>query len=284
VNKILILGASGFIGNALYKELYPYFDVYGTYFSSTPSLEQNQIMHSYNITKDSLTTVLQKVTPNHVIVSLRGHFPEQLRALSELCTYAQKHNTRVYFLSSVNVFDGKTEYASHETDLPLAKSLYGKFKIAAEKLLSSRLPNQQFAIIRLPIVLGVNAPRIRQLKEATKSQASFEVYPNLIISCTTEDRIGRQLHYIVNHELSGVFHLCSTDVIHHSDLFGEIAQKLELEQVVFKNIYESNSNQYMAILSTKKLLPKQFDVTIQQIVQEVTLKEEIVTLKEKLKR
>ena len=56
-NKILILGASGYIGNALYKELTPYFDVYGTYLSSTPTLAQNQVMYPYDVTKDSLTNM-----------------------------------------------------------------------------------------------------------------------------------------------------------------------------------------------------------------------------------
>ncbi|MEP2935666.1 MAG: sugar nucleotide-binding protein [Gilvibacter sp.] len=282
MNKILILGASGFIGSALYKELTPYFDVYGTYHTATPDLAQNQVMYSYDVTDDSLLVLLQKVQPNHVVVSLRGHFPDQLKALSELCTYAQKNNTRIYYLSSVNVFDGTSKYASYEEDPLLAQSLYGKFKVAAEKLLHSRLPKQQYAILRLPMVIGVNAPRIRQLKNAAKQRASYEVYPNLIISCTTEDRIARQVHYIVNQELSGIFHLCSKDVIHHSDLFEEIAQKLGLTQIVFKTIYESNENAYLAILPTKGKLPKQFNCKVQQIIQEVTLKEEIVTLKENL--
>lgn len=281
MNKILILGASGYIGSALYKELTPYFDVYGTYYSSTPSLEQNQVMYSYDVSKDSLLAVLKKVRPAHVIVCLRGQFKDQLKALSELSTYAQKLGTRVYFLSSVNVFDGKSKFASYEQDDMLALSPYGKFKIAAEKLLNSRLPNEQFAILRLPMVIGVNAPRIRQLKTAAKSGTAYEVYPNLIISCTTEDRIARQVHYIVNHRLFGTYHLCSNDVIHHSDLFDEIAQKLGIKEIVYKNNYESNQNKYLAILPTKGALPKQFDVKVQQIIQEVTLKEEIVTLKEK---
>ena len=33
MKRILILGASGFIGNALYKELNSYYDTFGTYFS-----------------------------------------------------------------------------------------------------------------------------------------------------------------------------------------------------------------------------------------------------------
>ena len=34
-HRIFILGASGFLGYAIYKELAPYFKTYGTYFSET---------------------------------------------------------------------------------------------------------------------------------------------------------------------------------------------------------------------------------------------------------
>ena len=34
MKRILILGASGFIGNALYKELNSYYDTFGTYFNT----------------------------------------------------------------------------------------------------------------------------------------------------------------------------------------------------------------------------------------------------------
>jgi len=34
LKRILILGGSGFIGNALYRELSPYYNTYATYYAS----------------------------------------------------------------------------------------------------------------------------------------------------------------------------------------------------------------------------------------------------------
>ncbi len=53
-NKILILGASGFIGNALYKELLSYFDVYGTYASQEGLYGDNQVFYKYRVEDDAL--------------------------------------------------------------------------------------------------------------------------------------------------------------------------------------------------------------------------------------
>ena len=47
--RILILGASGFLGNAIYKELLSYFDVSGTYYSSGDQFDDNQVFHQYSL-------------------------------------------------------------------------------------------------------------------------------------------------------------------------------------------------------------------------------------------
>ena len=60
MNKILILGASGFIGNTLYKELQPYFDVFGTYCHENDQLEQNQIFYKFDVERDDILDVLKE--------------------------------------------------------------------------------------------------------------------------------------------------------------------------------------------------------------------------------
>ena len=117
----------------------------------------------------------------------------------------------------------------------MAVSQYGKYKVRQEKAIN-KLPNSKFAILRLPLVLGVNSPRIIQLKEASKNKTEFEVYPNLIISASTAHKIAQQVHYIINKDLSGFYHLSSNDMIHHSELFKEISNKLELKNIVFKKV------------------------------------------------
>ena len=48
-HRILILGASGFIGNAIYKELCSYFRTFGTYRTPSEELEKNKHFFQYNI-------------------------------------------------------------------------------------------------------------------------------------------------------------------------------------------------------------------------------------------
>ena len=277
--KILILGASGFIGNALYKELCPYFDVHGTYAGRSVVHEVNQVMHRFHMDKDDIDDLLNLVQPQIIISSLRGDFSDQYRVHLQISAYIQtRMDCRLLFLSTVNVFDGKYAFPSYEYDGQLAESDYGKYKASVEKLLTE-LPPDSYAILRLPIVLGVNAPRIVQLKQATKHQAAFEVYPNLIISATTDYKIAQQVHYLINKDLFGIFHLTSQDVMHHEDLFIELSDRLGLKDVIFKQTFISNEDRYLAILPKENKLPKAYRITMGQLMDDISLKEDINTLK-----
>jgi dTDP-4-dehydrorhamnose reductase len=278
-NRILILGASGFIGNTIYKELTSYFDVYGTYNTANKALDDNNVMFQFNVEKDNINDTLKKVNPNYIISSLRGPFKDQLRVHQELLNYTLSSvDCKIIYLSTVNVFDGKGKFPSYENDSLLADSQYGKYKVMQEKAIY-KLPNSKFAILRLPLVLGVNSPRIIQLKEASKNKTDFEVYPNMIISISTANKIAQQIHYIINKDLSGIYHLSSNDMIHHSELFEEITNKLELKNIVFKNIFKSNKDQYLAILPKYNKLPENYQITTSQVIEDCLLKDEISSLK-----
>lgn len=278
MNRVLILGASGFIGNTVYKELLPYFNVSGTYFSSNPEYDDNKVLYQFDVEKDNLNAILKEVQPNYIISSLRGDFESQYNIHQQLVKYTlEQKKCRLLYLSTVNVFDAKHEFPSYESDTVLADSEYGRFKISIEKLICT-LPKTKYVILRLPIVLGVNSPRLIQLKKASQHQADFEVYPNLIVSITTADKIAQQIHYIINKNKVGTYHLASNDVIHHSDLFKELSEILSLNKVIFRQIFTSNEEAYLAILPKENKLPRNYRITVSQVINDCTLKEEITTL------
>lgn len=278
-NTILIVGASGFIGNVLYKELLPYFDVYGTYCKNDRFYKENKVFFQYNAEEDDLETLLLEVQPAIIISCMKGNFKAQYKAHEQMCKYiGQHHYSRLLFVSSVHVFDGQFRYPSYEDDKPMAESELGKYKLSVEKLLSNNIPAQA-TILRLPTVLGVNSPVIVQLRQSIKHHATFEVYPNLIISLTTANKVAQQVHYIINKKLEGIFHLSSTDMIHHEDLFIEITSKIGEKLPIFKSVYSSNFDRYLAILPKKNLLPAPYTIQVADVIESCTLNEEISTFK-----
>ena len=278
-NKILILGASGFIGNAIYKELRPYFDVYGTYFSQENLYGENQVFQRFDAATDDVEDIINTVQPDVIISCFTATHPAGLKVHKQLFSYVTvAQNCKLIFISSALVFDGAMQFPAKEKDKPLAISETGKYYLSIEKLIK-QLPEENYIIFRLPQVLGVNAPELIRLKMAIKHKTIFEVFEDLVVNVTTDTQFPRHLHYLINQKKSGIFHSGSTDLIHHSDLFEEITEKLGDNTPVFKRTYASNTDRFLAVLPATSFEISEYNFTVTDVINEVTLKEEIATLK-----
>lgn len=264
-HRILILGASGFLGNAIYKELCPYFKTFGTYNTSNSQLEKNNHFIQYNFEEDDVYEILEIVKPTIIISALRGDFANQFIAHKHIAEYVFSKKIKIIFLSSANVFDAYSKYPSYEVDQTLSNSVYGHFKIKIENMLQ-RLPKNQVAILRLPMVFGAQAPRIQEIINNVNEKIPVEIFPNLIINVTTSCKLTQQIHYIINQNKSGIFHLGSTDLVHHDEFIKDITKSLNLKNVIFKQVYTTNDDRYLAVLPKYNPLPKNLQLTSQDIL------------------
>ena len=86
MRPILILGASGFVGYTIYKELARYFNTYGTY-NSSKDYVNNKLYIPYNHKKDNLEQILNELNPKLIISSMRGDFNSQIEAHKYIKSY-----------------------------------------------------------------------------------------------------------------------------------------------------------------------------------------------------
>lgn len=261
----MILGGSGFIGHGLYQELYPYYNVHCTYRRPQAHYDQNHKFHLWDVETEPLGFLLENLNPDIIISAFRGNFAAQINAHHELITHILTHDCKLLFLSSANVFDAFVNFPSYEYDKTFSLSVYGKFKINIENALL-RLPNEKYNILRIPMIFGADSPRVNAIKDAYQSGTPLEVFPNVVINATTLAKITQQIHYIINQESTGVFHLGSTDLTHHEDLILDICEKLEFNELKITQVYESNDDRYLAILPKANLLPKHLQITIQDVI------------------
>ncbi|GAA4243254.1 sugar nucleotide-binding protein [Winogradskyella damuponensis] len=268
-HRILILGASGYIGNAIYKELGPYFRTYGTYRIPKKEFENNKQFFQYNVEEDDVYDILEACQPTIIISALRGNFNAQVIAHQHIADYIVDTGCKFIFLSSANVFDAYSQYPSYELDKTLSHSVYGHFKIKIENLLL-RLPKKQIAIIRLPMVFGNGSPRIQELKEAIIADETVEVFPNLIMNVTLDKKLTQQIHYIINRNKFGVFHLGSTDLVHHDEFIKSIIDILSDKKVVIKQVFTTNEDRYLAVLPKFNKLPKHLQITSEMVLEELS--------------
>lgn len=270
-HKILILGASGFLGSAIYRELCSYFKTFGTYNTTNKSFEKNHHLFQYNIEEDDVYEILNIVKPTIVISALRGAFSSQLVAHQHLAEYVFSKNIKLIFLSSSNVFDAYSKYPSYEIDKTLSNSIYGHFKIKIENMLL-RLPSKQVVILRLPMVFGSQSPRIQEIIQSIKEKEPIEIFPNLIMNVTTASKVTQQIHYIINRDKSGIFHSGSSDLVHHDEFITEIINNLGDYNPIYKRVYTTNDDRYLAVLPKYNLLPKNLQLLSEEILTELDFK------------
>ncbi len=266
--KILILGVSGYLGNAIYRELCDYFRTYGTYYTPNPTFEKNKQFFHYNVEEDDIYEILEATKPDIIISALRGNFHAQTIAHAHVAEYALEHGSKIIYLSSANAFDAYSKYPSYETDKTLSHSIYGHFKIKIENMLM-RMPKRQVTILRLPMVFGTNCPRIQEMKQLISEKEAVEIFPNLIMNVTLDKKVTQQIHYIINRNKSGVFHLGSTDLVHHNEFIKELVGNITGSKVPFKQVYTTNEDRYLAVLPKYNTLPKHLQITSEKVLEEL---------------
>ena len=121
------------------------------------------------------------------------------------------------------------------------------------------------------MVFGAHSPRIKELKEYLVNKEPIEIFPNLIMNVTRDTRVTQQIHYIINRNKSGVFHLGSQDLVHHDDFIEEIINSLGEYKPVYKLVYTTNDDRYLAVLSKENQLPKHLRLTSQEVIEELAV-------------
>jgi len=266
VKRVLLFGGSGFLGRALFKELQPYMDVYGTYCSQTHFANNKRYTH-YDYREDSPLKILRRIKPDVIISCLRGDADDQFVAHDMIIDFASKHEAKLIFLSSANVFDGFWHYPSYEHDKTYSESTYGLLKIKIENNVM-RMPPFSWVIARLPMVFGINTPRIMELKKAIEEQTPYEIFPNTVINLTTDYFVTQQLHYIINRNLWGIFHLGSSDLIHHDEFIFQLVDGLHLKtKPIYKHVYASNHDRYIVALPRVNSLPEHLRFCCDDVLQ-----------------
>ncbi len=267
MNKILIVGASGYLGQALTKELSNYFDVYGTYCHQT-QFSKNKRFFAFDFTKERSEILLESLRPHIIIACVRGPFEAQLALHFELISFTKNNPCRLLIFSSANVFDAFSNYPSYEHDKTLSESVYGRFKIKIENALM-RLPKNKGIVARVPMLFGPKSPRILQIKTLLNTQKPIEIFPNLIINVASDRQLTRQIHYMLNRKKGGLFHLGSKDLIHHDEWMHRLVFHLEAKNPVYKHIFTTNQDRYLAVLPRDNALPKHLQYGFQDILDDI---------------
>ena len=164
MKKLIITGASGFVGGVTASIAAQRFDVTGTYFSTPFKISGVKPVKLDITDKEDVVSLISSVRPDAVIhcaaqanldICETNHKQAEkvnINAVRNIVSAAKKYGSKVIFTSSDMVYGGEKSFYK-ESDLARPVNFYGITKKQAEEILFNETDN--FAAVRVALVYGL---------------------------------------------------------------------------------------------------------------------------------
>ena len=219
--KVLLTGASGFLGFNLMSLLKTEFELYGTYCANRPPTGRYRFIKLDVTSQESVREVLETVHPEVIIHAAAkadvdfcesNHdvsFRVNVRGSENLVKQAGLIGARFIYLSTDLVFDGE-EGDYSEDDNPNPTSFYGATKLEAEKQLLNVL--DKAVVLRLSLMYGNrgygNVGFVHRLLGSLKTGESFRLFTDQYRTPLYLEDVAVALKRIVlDMNFRGLYHL-----------------------------------------------------------------------------
>lgn len=292
--KLLVLGGSGLIGNALLKNSKNEFDILTTFYKNHISIKNvRSFQYSFPNDLNNLRELLEKEKPD-VLVNTMGYsnidFCElnksdtemlHVEVTEKICKLCENIGTKQIFLSSDYVFDGEKGNYS-ETDVPNPVNYYGLSKLKAEQLI---LKNPINTIIRTSVIYDWDYRArffnsvIKNLQNNQEINATTDVYN----SVTFLDNLVESIFKVITLNQNGIFHVVDSACVNRFEFAEMIAKIFRLDKNLIKtvsvqdepkNIAKRPKNACLDNSKAKKELGLNFN-TIEEGVSRVFMKSQL---------
>ncbi len=255
--KLLLTGASGFLGQALCTVLAEEYELVGTYFRNLP---QNQAVawQCINLLEtNKITSLVKRIQPDaivHLAAISNTTFCEQHPALSHhinvyttvaLAEAATALQIPLLYTSTDLVFNGHSAPYS-EDDFAYPISQYGQQKQLAEELLLGDF--ERTLVLRLPLLFG-KAPdyasnfftrSVAQLQAGEPVEAFADEYRSMLSHFAASRGIAQALRYALSAvpawaEKERLFHLGAAEGYSRYAFMQQVAEQLGVDQRLVKS-------------------------------------------------
>ena len=243
--RVLIIGASGFIGQYLVRRLNETIGrgVVGTFLSRVPPDDGNSWRQVELTDAAGLERVFQSAQPDVVVhlaaiadVGTAERDPERATAVnvtatSSIARLCQLHGAKLVFVSTEYVFDGERGYY-REDDTPRPTTHYGRTKWEAEQEVAKLASH--WNILRTSIVYGWPVPGKRNfvpwLIERLRSGQPYHGPTDVYRTPVYVEHLTEGIVKLVEGDHSGIHHVAGADWVSMYDFAGAVAEAFHLDR------------------------------------------------------
>jgi dTDP-4-dehydrorhamnose reductase len=272
--RILIIGASGFLGRKLIKILSKnteeFDEVVGTYYSRSIFNDNLKYYYLDALSKDAVEQLISKIDPNVIIHLVANPNPDacevdkenaykiNVKSTEIVAKICQKKKIKLVYTSTDYVFDG-TNPPYKEEDEPNPLNWYGKTKLIGENIVRNLLPDNHL-IVRLPLLYGYSGYTIDNfVLKVINSLRSCDIlvvdnkrirYPTLI------DDVSVAIQKLIKKNCVGTYHISSSEGVTKYEFALRIAKIFNLPCQYLKGDYVPGlaKRPFNSKLDTTKLL------------------------------
>ena len=249
--KILVVGGGGQLGAKIVEQAKDRFEVYATYLSRKPPLNESKIFQIDKIDREDTMNLIQKLKPEVVIDTAALHnvdycethkdeaWSANVEGTRNVADACKRHGAKIIFISTDYVFDGvEGNYLEDDATNPL--NYYGATKLEAEKLVGQTCSN--YAIAR-PSVIYSYVPFTQResssgkplnfamwLTQKLRNKESVRIVADQYSSPTLADNLAETLLKLVEREKTGIYHTAGRTRLSRYELAVKIAQKLNFDK------------------------------------------------------
>lgn len=243
--RILVTGATGFLGRRLIKELAGTFQIAATHHSGLEPTEDIQPVYweAASASPEALVALLMPDVVVHLLALARSDECSRQPALAQtlnvtvterLADACNLQNIPLVFTSTDLVFDGTRGMYSEE-DTPIAINTYARTKLEAEQRVQSILAGKPhlLTIFRIGLSYGwgdeAHPGPAGWVLDALRSGKPVQLFQDEFRTPIYQGDVCRAITDVIQQKISGLFHLAGPERLDRYTLGMRMAEKFGLD-------------------------------------------------------